>query len=137
MRYRLHKGRLSQGNNGPLVFLHLFVSHFLIQPQTMTYFIVSIAKFSHSIEKVRFTGHNLFSTTCSHLGEKRRTIGIVCLLSRQQSNFKPFVSFCFCIFGGASTLVRAAMNSDNEIFLTQNTFSQEPFSPELNLEEFT
>ena len=27
------------------------------------------------------------------------------------------------------------MNSDDEIFLTQNTFSQEPFSPELNLEE--
>ena len=74
MRYRLHKSRLSQGNNGPLVFLHLFVSHFLIQPQTMTYFIVSIVKFSHSIEKGRFTGHNLFSTTCSHLGEKRRTI---------------------------------------------------------------
>ena len=27
------------------------------------------------------------------------------------------------------------MDSDDEIFLTQNTFSQEPFSPELNLEE--
>ena len=27
------------------------------------------------------------------------------------------------------------MDSDEEIFLTQNTFSQEPFSPELNLEE--
>ena len=27
------------------------------------------------------------------------------------------------------------MDSDKEIFLTQNTFSQEPFSPELNLEE--
>ena len=26
------------------------------------------------------------------------------------------------------------MDSDDEIFLTQNTFSQEPFSPELNLE---
>ena len=39
--------------------------------------------------------------------------------------------------GGGSTLVRAAMDSDNQIFLTQNTFSQEPFSPELNLEEFT
>ena len=27
------------------------------------------------------------------------------------------------------------MDSDDEIFLMQNTFSQEPFSPELNLEE--
>ena len=27
------------------------------------------------------------------------------------------------------------MDSDDEIFLTQSTFSQEPFSPELNLEE--
>ena len=27
------------------------------------------------------------------------------------------------------------MDSDDEIFLTQNTFSQEPFSPELNSEE--
>ena len=27
------------------------------------------------------------------------------------------------------------MDSDDEIFLTQNTFSQEPFSAELNLEE--
>ena len=27
------------------------------------------------------------------------------------------------------------MDIDDEIFLTQNTFSQEPFSPELNLEE--
>ena len=27
------------------------------------------------------------------------------------------------------------MDSDEEIFLTQNTFSQEPFSSELNLEE--
>ena len=27
------------------------------------------------------------------------------------------------------------MASDDEIFRTQNTFSQEPFSPELNLEE--
>ena len=27
------------------------------------------------------------------------------------------------------------MDSDDEIFLTQNIFSQEPFSPELNLEE--
>ena len=35
----------------------------------------------------------------------------------------------------AGTLVRAAMDSDDEIFLTQNTFSQEAFSPELNLEE--
>ena len=61
MRYRLHKGRLSQGNNWPLV-------------------------------------------------------------------------FDICLFG-ASTLVRAAMDSDDEIFLTQNTFSQESFSPELNLEE--
>ena len=26
------------------------------------------------------------------------------------------------------------MDSDDEIFLTQNTFSQEPFSPELNLD---
>ena len=42
---------------------------------------------------------------------------------------------CLGIFGGASTLMRAAMDSDDEIFLTQNTFSLEPFSPELNLEE--
>ena len=27
------------------------------------------------------------------------------------------------------------MDSDDEIFLTQNTFSHEPFSPELNFEE--
>ena len=27
------------------------------------------------------------------------------------------------------------MDSDDEIFLTQNTFSHDPFSPELNLEE--
>ena len=62
---------------------------------------------------------------------------MVCLLSGQQSNFKPFVFVIFVLvfLGGASTLVRAAMDSDNEIFLTQNTFSQEPFSPELNLEE--
>ena len=46
-----------------------------------------------------------------------------------------FFYFCLGIFWGASTLVRAAMDSDDEIFLTQNTFSQEPFSPELNLEE--
>ena len=46
-----------------------------------------------------------------------------------------FFYFCLGIFGGASTLVRAAMDSDDEIFLTQNTLSQEPFSPELNLEE--
>ena len=31
--------------------------------------------------------------------------------------------------------MRTAMDSDDEIFLTQYTFSQEPFSPELNLEE--
>ena len=31
--------------------------------------------------------------------------------------------------------MRAAMDCEDEIFLTQNTFSQEPFSPELNLEE--
>ena len=31
--------------------------------------------------------------------------------------------------------MRAATDSDDEIFLAQNTFSQEPFSPELNLEE--
>ena len=31
--------------------------------------------------------------------------------------------------------MRAALHSDEEIFLIQNTFSQEPFSPELNLEE--
>ena len=31
--------------------------------------------------------------------------------------------------------MRAAMDSDDEIFLTQNTFSLEPFPPELNLEE--
>ena len=43
--------------------------------------------------------------------------------------------FVLVFFGGASTLVRAEMDSDEEIFLTQNTFSQEPFSPELNLEE--
>ena len=51
--------------------------------------------------------------------------------------FQTFCVFYFClgIFGGASTLVRAAMDSDDEIFLTQNTFSQEPFSPELNLQE--
>ena len=62
MRYRLHRGRLSQGNNWPLVFWHLFVCHFLIRPQTMTYFIVNIVnlRFSHSIEKGHFTGHNLF-----------------------------------------------------------------------------
>lgn len=46
-----------------------------------------------------------------------------------------FFYFCLGIFLGASTLVRAAMDSDEEIFLTQNTFSQAPFSPELNLEE--
>ena len=45
MRYRLHKGGLSQGNNWPLVFdICLFVCHFLIRLQTMTYFIVSIVK---------------------------------------------------------------------------------------------
>ena len=33
--------------------------------------------------------------------------------------------------------MRTAADSDNEIFLTQNTFSQEPFSSELNLEELT
>ena len=42
---------------------------------------------------------------------------------------------CLGIFWAASTLVRAAMDSDKEIFLTQNTFSQEPFSSELDLEE--
>ena len=31
--------------------------------------------------------------------------------------------------------MRAAVDSDEEIFPTQDTFSQEPFSPELNLEE--
>ena len=31
--------------------------------------------------------------------------------------------------------MRAAMDSDDEIFLTRNTFSQEPFAPELILEE--
>ncbi|CAH3125617.1 unnamed protein product, partial [Porites lobata] len=47
-----------------------------------------------------------------------------------------FQTFCISLFlswyflGG-----QAAMDSDDEIFLTQNTFSQEPFSPELNLEE--
>ena len=46
-----------------------------------------------------------------------------------------FFYFCLGIFGGPVTLVRAAMDSDDEIFLKQNTFSQEPFSPELNLEE--
>ena len=43
--------------------------------------------------------------------------------------------FVLVFFGGASTLVKAAMDSDEDIFLTQNTFSQEPFSPELNLEK--
>ena len=46
-----------------------------------------------------------------------------------------FLNFCLGIFLGDSTLVRAAMDSDEEIFLTQNTFSQEPFTPELNLEQ--
>ena len=72
-----------------------------------------------------------------HLGEKQRTIAH-CLFA----NYKPptikfqtfcVFYFCLCIFLGTSTLVRAAMDSDDEIFLTQNTFSQE--SPELNLEE--
>ena len=31
--------------------------------------------------------------------------------------------------------MRAAIDSEDEISLTQNTFSQEPFSHELNLEE--
>ena len=65
---------------------------------------------------------------------------VVCLLSRLQSNFKPFVFFLIFVLvfflggrggggvGFASTLVRAAMASDDEIFLSQNTFSQEPFS---------
>ena len=44
--------------------------------------------------------------------------------------------FLFLYFlGGGSTLVRAAMDTDDEIFLTRNTFSQKPFFPELNLEE--
>ena len=100
MRYRLHKGRLSQGNNWPLVFLHLFVSHFLIRPHTMTYFIVSIVKFSHSIEKERFTDHNLFGTTCSHLGEKRRTIAH-CLFAKPTTiKFQTFCVFLFLYFLG-------------------------------------
>ena len=47
--------------------------------------------------------------------------------------------FCLGILwgggGGSSTLVRAGIDNNEEIFLTQNTFSQEPFSFELNLEE--
>ena len=52
-----------------------------------------------------------------------------------------FVFVFLIFFGGGgggegdSTLVRAVMDNDEEIFLTQNTFSQEPFSPELNFEE--
>ena len=49
--------------------------------------------------------------------------------------FCVFFIFVLVFFWGTSTLVTAAMDSDDEIFLTQNTFSQEPFSPELNLEE--
>ena len=51
------------------------------------------------------------------------------------------ISFFFFGGGGGrgegSTLVRAAMDSDEEIFLTQNILFQEPFSPELNLEELS
>ena len=72
---------------------------------------------------------------------KRRTIAHCFFAKPTTIKFQTFsVFFYFCIFflgGGGSTLVRAAMDSDNEIFLTQNTFSQEPFSPELNLEDFT
>ena len=77
------------------------------------------------------------SHTCSHLGERRRTIAHCLFAKPTKSNFKPFVFFYFCrgIFWVASKLVRAAMDSDDEIFLKENTFSQEPFSPELNLEE--
>ena len=46
-----------------------------------------------------------------------------------------FIFVLIGIFYGATTLVRAAMDSDDEISLTQNTFSQEPFTHELNLEE--
>ena len=55
--------------------------------------------------------------------------------NNQISNLLCMIFVLVVLGGGASTLVRAAMDSDKEIFLTQNTFSQEPFSPELNLEE--
>ena len=67
-----------------------------------------------------------------------------CLFAKPTTiKFKHFVFLIFVLvffifswyFLRASTLVRAAMDSDDEIFLTQNTFSQEAFSPELNLEE--
>ena len=61
-----------------------------------------------------------------------------CLFAKPTTiKFQIFCVFLFLswYFLGASALVRAAMDSDDEIFLTQNTFSQEPFSPELNLEE--
>ena len=47
--------------------------------------------------------------------------------------FFLFLSWCF--FGDKYTCESGNGYSDDEIFLTQNTFSQEPFSPELNLEE--
>ena len=61
-----------------------------------------------------------------------------CLFAKPTTiKFQIFCTFLFLswYFLGASALVRAEMDSDDEIFLTQNTFSQEPFSPELNLEE--
>ena len=61
-----------------------------------------------------------------------------CLFAKPTTiKFQTFCVFYFGlgIFYGATTLVRAAMDSDNEISLTQNTFSQEPFTHELNLEE--
>ena len=103
----------------------------------MAYFIASIVKVFTQHRERAFHGSQFVQTTCSHLGEKRRTIAH-CLFAKPTTiKFQTFCVFYFCLgtFWGVSTLVRAAMSSDDEIFLTQNTFSQEPFSPELNLEE--
>ena len=70
----------------------------------MLYFIVSVVKVFTQHRERACHWSQFAQTTCSHLGEKRITIA-------------------HCLF---ATLVREAMDSDDEIFLTQNTFSQKP-----------
>ena len=118
-------------------FLHLFVSHFFDPTVDNDVFYCKYCKVFTQHRERAFHGAQFVLNHLFSLSEKRRTIAH-CLFAKPTTiKFQTFCVFYFCIFGGASTLVRAAMDSDNEIFLTQNTFSQGPFSPELNLEEFT
>ena len=70
--------------------------------------------------------HNIYAnTTCyTHLGDEQRTKAHSLFAKATTITLQIFCAKLLSwYFLGASTLVRAAMDIDEEIFLTQNTFS--------------